>query len=433
MRHLNFIAASCALILALPGTTLRADDWPQWRGPGRDGVWRESGIVKRFAKPNLDILWRTPIAGGYSGPTVASGRVYVTDRVIKPEQVERIHCFDAKTGKNIWSHSYECSYRDVGYDAGPRACVLIDAGRAYSLGAMGNLFCLDASDGKVLWQKNLNAEYKIRMPIWGIAASPIVDGDLLITHIGGEDNACLVAFNKETGSEVWRALSDNASYSAPRIIEQAAKRVLICWTGERIVGLDPQTGKLHWQHPFEQRRMIINIADPVIHRDMLFLTNFFDGSLLLKLRQDKLAVEKIWRQMGEDEKNTKALHSIISTPFIRGDHIYGCCSYGQLRCLDLMTGERVWESLDAVPKARWATIHFIETGNNVWMFNERGELIIADLSPSGFREISRAKLIDPTTSQLPRRGGVCWSHPAFADKHVYARNDNELLCANLAK
>lgn len=178
--------------------------------------------------------------------------------------------------------------------------------------------------------------------------------------------------------------------------------------------------------------MIINIADPVIHRDVLFLTSFFDGSLLLKLHKEKLSVEKVWRRMGEDEKNTDALHSIISTPCIAGEYIYGCCSYGELRCLDLMTGDRVWESLAAVPKARWANIHFIKNGENIWMFNERGDLIISELSPAGFTEISRAHLIDPTTDQLNRRGGVCWSHPAFANRRVYARNDQELLCASLA-
>ena len=163
------------------------------------------------------------------------------------------------------------------------------------------------------------------------------------------------------------------------------------------------------------------------------MTNFFDGTLLIKLGQDKPTAKKIWLRFGESEKNTDAIQSIISTPYIKDDYVYGVDSYGELRCLDLKTGDRVWESLEAVPRARWATIYFIEHENHVWMFNEKGELIIADLSPKGYEEISRTKIIDPTRDQLPsRRGGVCWSHPAFANKHIFARNDNELICVNLA-
>ena len=122
----------------------------------------------------------------------------------------------------------------------------------------------------------------------------------------------------------------------------------------------------------------------------------------------------------------------MSTPLIQGNYIYGVDSYGELRCLDLRTGKRIWESLEAVPKARWANIHLIKNGENTWMFNERGELIISKLSPEGYSEISRAALIEPTKGQLGQRGGVCWSHPAFAYKHIYIRNDKKLICVNLA-
>ncbi|MHC4371845.1 MAG: PQQ-binding-like beta-propeller repeat protein, partial [Planctomycetota bacterium] len=127
-----------------------------------------------------------------------------------------------------------------------------------------------------------------------------------------------------------------------------------------------------------------------------------------------------------------SLHCCISTPVIDGDHIYGVDSYGELRCLDLLTGDRIWESLEAVPKDRWSNIHMVRNGDRMWMFNERGELIISKLSPEGFHEISRAKIIEPTEGQLGRRGGVCWSHPAFADRHIYVRNDSELLCIDLS-
>ncbi len=407
-----------------------ADDWPQWRGPNRDGVWRETGVLEKFAGEELKIQWRQPIGSGYSGPTVAGGRVFVTDRVVEPTQAERVHCFDAQTGQPQWTHSYDCAYEKVGYTAGPRASVAVDDGRAYSLGSMGHLFCFEAESGKVAWQKDLNSEYQIRMPIWGIAASPLVENDLLIVQVGGE-KACLVAFDKKTGKERWRALDDNASYSAPIMIEQAGRRVLVCWTGESVVGMNAVTGEVYWQHPFKPSKMVINIATPVLEKNRLFFTSFYDGSLMLQLKTDALAVEPVWQRSGRDEQHTDSLHSIISTPYLEGDYVYGVDSYGEFRCLDALTGDRIWESLVPTPKSRWSTIHMVRNGQRMWMFNERGELIIARLSPQGYEEISRAKLLKPTRVQLSQRGGVCWSHPAYAQRHVFARNDEELVCASL--
>jgi len=216
------------------------------------------------------------------------------------------------------------------------------------------------------------------------------------------------------------------------MIEQAGKRVLVCWTGQHVAGLDPASGEIYWQYPFKPQKMVISIATPVVLKDRLFMTSFYDGSLMLKLASDKLAVEKTWQRRGRDEQHTDALHSIISTPYLEGDYIYGVDSYGELRCLDANTGDRLWEDKSAVPVDRWSTIHMVKNGDKMWMFNERGELIIGKLSPRGFEEISRANLLEPTRDQLNKRGGVCWSHPAYAHKHVFARNDKELVCASLA-
>jgi outer membrane protein assembly factor BamB len=431
--------ALASLVLVLSAVATAADDWPQWRGPNRDGVWREQGLLEKFDGPQIKIRWRVPVSNGYSGPTVAGGRVYVTDRVVEPKEQERVHCFDWRTGHRLWSHAYDCAYEGVSYADGPRAAVTIEGGRAYSLGAVGHLFCFDAARGAVLWSRDLNREYRIRMPTWGIAAAPLIDGDLVIVQIGGSDNACLVAFDKKSGKERWHALGDGANYSAPIMVRQADRRVLICRTADRVVGLDPQSGVLYWEYPFPSRQMPLGIATPIVEGERLFLCGFYDGSLMLRLlpgigeRSEgaRPAVEKLWQRRGVNERATDALHSIISTPLLRGDYVYGVDSYGELRCLDARTGDRLWESQDAVPRSRWATIHFVRNGDRVWMFNERGQLIIARLTPRGFEEISRAQLIRPTTGQLPQRSGVCWSHPAFAYRHVFARNDEELVCASL--
>ncbi len=373
--------------------------------------------------------WTASIGGGYSGPTVADGRVFVTDRVEDPER-ERVHCFSFDSGTKIWAHEYEVAYRGIGYHAGPRASVAVDEGRAYSVGAKGHLFCFDAKSGTIFWRHDCFSEYDVKLENWGISASPVVDEDLVIVVIGGR-NACLVAFDKRTGKEEWKALSDRANYSTPIFIQQAGKKVMVVWTGDRIVGVAPQTGEEYWAVPFKPWRMPLGIAAPIHHNGLIYITGFYDGSILLRPNPKKMEVQKIWRRKGRSERSTDSLHSIISTPVLLGDHIYGVDSYGEFRCLELMTGDRVWEDLSATPKARWSTIHFAQNGERTWMFNEEGELMIGKLSPEGFKELSRAKLIDPTPKQLRQRL-VVWAHPAFAHRHVVARNDKELVCVDLS-
>lgn len=420
-------ATSLALLSALAAG---ADDWPQWRGVNRDGQWREKGLIQKFAGPELPIKWRVPIGSGYSGPTVASGRVYITDRVSEPQQLERVHCFDAKSGEKIWSHSYEAAYGGVGYPAGPRASVTLDEGRAYAIGALGHTYCFDAARGKVLWNRDLGRDYEVNLPTWGITAAPLIEKDLVILHIGGKD-ACVVGLDKKTGQERWKALGDPASYSAPVVIDQAGKRVLVVWTADRVVGMDPQSGKEYWAAPFPRKRWPIGVSTPVHSGEHLFVTSAIDGSLMLRVPADKLTVEQVWARRGPNDRVTDALHSLISTPLIVGDHVYGICYQGELRCLDAKTGDRLWENTHVVPVAKWAAAHLVQNGDRVWIFNEKGELIISRLSPKGYEELSRAKLLKPTLAQLRERGGVCWSHPAFANQHIFARNDEELVCASL--
>lgn len=419
------------LLTAFLTSTAAGEDWPQWRGPQRDGTWNETGLIERFAKPELDIKWRAPIGSGYSGPTVAAGRVYVMDRVTEPQQKERIHCFDEATGQSLWTYDYDCVY-SISYEAGPRASVSIEEDRVYALGAMGHMHCLNAVTGAIIWQRDLNRDYEIQMPIWGISASPLLWQDSVILQIGGKE-ACMISLNKETGKENWRALQDRAGYSAPILTQQGTREVVVCWTGDSVAGLDPSSGKVLWRIPWAPKNMPIGIATPIQKGNQLFLSSFYDGSHMIELSTETPTAKTLWLRVGKDERNTDALQSIISTPLFLGDHIYGVDSYGELRCLEAATGDRVWEDLTATPKARWSTIHFVKNGNTIWMFNERGELIIGRLSPEGFEEIDRAKLIEPTTAQLRQRQGVCWSHPAYANRHIFARNDRELVCASLEK
>jgi len=437
-----------SLFVAIPllAAPLLAADWPQWRGPDRDGRWNETGIIDRFPAAKLTPRWTSPVGPGYTGPTVAGERVYLMDRQTQPKQVERVLCFERETGRSLWAYPYDCPYKDVQYTLGPRASVTIDDGRAYSLGTMGHLQCLDAAKGTLIWGKDLAKEYKLQRLIWGISASPLVDGDRVIVQVGAADGACLVAFDKKTGAECWRAGNDRPSYSAPILIQQAGKRVLVCWTKRTIVGLDPETGRAYWEYLYNAGNVAMNVATPIVDRNRLFVSAFFDGSIMLKLsgipsrgfetrgrvtEENELKVDKLWQRRGESITQTDSLHSTITTDYIEGDYVYGIDSFGQLRCLKAENGDRVWESLTVTPRERWGTVHLVRQGDRTWLFTERGDLIIAKLTPAGYEEISRAKLIEPTTHGVGRL--VCWSHPAFAYRHVFARNDRELVCVSLAQ
>lgn len=410
---------------------LRADDWPQWRGPRRDGVWRETGIVEKFGTAELKPRWRVPVSGGYSGPTVADRRVYLTDRLAEPEQKERVLCFRFDDGRLLWSFEYPCLYT-ISYRAGPRASVTVDEGRAYALGSMGHLHCLEAASGRLLWSKIPGKDWDVEVPTWGVAAAPLVEKDLLIVQIGARPGACVAAFDKRTGAERWAALNDPASYSAPVCIDQAGRRVVVCWTGTRVVGLDAQSGRLLWAKEYGYDRWVIAIATPVVQGDRLLVTACDRGAMMLRLLEDRPAAELLWWRHGSYDQPDDGLHALMCTPLLAGDYLYGVSAYGVLRCLDARQGERIWEDTTVTSQVRWGNAHLVQNGERTWIFNDQGELIIARLAPGGYEEIDRARLLRPTRGQLSRGEGVTWSHPAFAQRHVLNRNDEELVCVSLA-
>ena len=446
----RWLLALPVLCLAVP--LARADDWPQWLGPRRDGVWREKGILDKFPKDGPRVKWRVDIGAGYSGPAVAGGRVFVTDRIVArnariPKSpfddrtpvagTERVLCLNEADGKPLWKHEYPCEYR-VSYASGPRATPTVDGDRVYTLGAMGHLLCLDVKKGDVLWSKVLRADYEGSGKAaggswWGFAASPLIDGDKLISLVGGE-GSIVVAFDKRTGKELWKSLSaSEAGYAPPMIYEQGGKRHLIIWHPDAVVSLDPETGKERWSQEHKIKAGL-SIPTPRLDGDKLFVTAFYDGSLMLKLKPDGTGAEVLWESKvkSEQPRQTTELHSIMPTPFLVDGHIYGVCSYGELRCLDEATGKRLW--LTRVPtggeEVRWGNAFLVRHEGRFFLFNEKGDLIIARLTPKGYDEISRAHLLDPD-NKLPDRA-VVWSHPAFANKSVFARNDHEMVCVSLA-
>ena len=421
-------------------------DWPQWLGPQRDGIWRETAILETFPAGGPPIRWRTPIGAGYAGPAVANGKVYVTDRILDKGSKnpanpfergaipgsERVLCLNESDGKEVWKYEYTCPYK-VSYPAGPRTTPLISAGKVYTLGTEGNLLCLDAEKGSIVWSHELKKDYNVETPLWGFSASPLLDGQKLISLVGGPESA-VVAFDKDSGKEIWKALKApqiGVGYCPPMIYEAGGVRQLIIWLPESLNSLDPETGKVYWSQPFVVK-MGLTAPTPRKMGDLLLVTSFYNGSMMMKLDPAKPEATLKWRGKGLNENKTDTLHSIICTPFLEDGYIYGVCSYGQLRCLKAETGERVWETYEATggKNERWANAFIIKNGDRFFLPNEKGDLIIAKLSPAGYKEISRAHLLEPDNTS-PNRP-VNWSHPAFANRCIYARNDSEIVCASLA-
>jgi outer membrane protein assembly factor BamB len=435
-----------SLGVLMAGASARGADWPQWLGESRDSIWTETGIMEKFPTQGPPIRWRAKIGSGYAGPVVAKGRVYVMDRVLAQEASkpsdpfqrgsitggERVLCLNEADGKILWQHQYDCAYT-VSYPAGPRVAPLVSDGKVFTLGAEGSLYCLDAESGKPLWSHDFKKELGLKTPMWGFAGHPLLDGKKLICLAGGAGST-LIAFDRNTGKELWRSITtEEPGYSSPILCTAGGKKQVILWQPEGVDSVDPETGHVYWSVPFKSRSGL-TVSTPRFSGDSLFCTSFYNGSIMLHLDPTKPAAETAWRTLKGNEKDTTHLNSIICTPFFDRGYIYGVCSYGQLRCLKAETGERVWETFQATTAGepvRWANAFIIKNGTRFFLFNEGGDLIIANLSPKGYEEISRAHLLAPANTDPGR--AVVWSHPAFANRCVYARNDNEIVCANLAE
>ncbi|HMP61223.1 MAG TPA: PQQ-like beta-propeller repeat protein [Gemmatales bacterium] len=426
-----------------------AADWPQWLGANRDGVWLEEGILEKFPEGGPKVVWRTPLGGGYSGPAVAGGQVFVMDRRVerdaaKPQNdfdrqtvikgYERVVCLNEADGQVIWTHEYPCDYR-ISYQSGPRCTPTVDGDRVYCLGAMGDLHCLSAVDGRVLWSKNFIKDYGQEPAVWGWSAHPLVDGDRLICIVGGEGTTA-VAFDKMTGKELWRALSaKDPGYAPPVIFTIDGVRHLLIWTPRELAALVPESGKLLWSVPFESRQGLSIPTPRLIGGNKVFVTAFYNGPLLVEVTGGATPrAEVVWKGTSQSEMRTDKLHAIMCTPYSDGEFIYGVCSYGQLRCLKVADGTRVWETFKATTAGRpvrWANAFLTPQAGRYFLFNEKGELIIARLTAEGYDEIDRAKLIEPTSVTAGR--DYVWTHPAFANKRIFVRNDQEIACFSLAK
>ena len=402
--------------MLLAVVSLRADDWPQWRGSGGEGNWNPSGFPGRIEEDKTRVLWKKRIGGGYSGVTVAQNRVLVMDYRKQPNETERVLCLDGDSGEPLWEHSYNVAYKGLDYGSGPRAAVTIEGDRAWSLGAVGHVHCFDVRTGDVVWTVDTVGELQAQRPTWGFAASPVIWNDVAIVQVAAQPGGCFVALNKRTGKEVWRGGDDPAGYCTPFLIKRNDKQQFLCWTPEHVLGLNPTNGHIAWRIPYKVKYGV-SIAGPLFVDGIAVVCGYWHGSRAIRLKDDLSAAELLW----SDEEN---LCGLMSQPLHKNGYVYLLDKGNGIRCFELKTGKILWSDRHQVtPKDRnpqaslvWAN----KDKNLAAALNANGELLVVEVTPEGLSEKSRMQLL-----------GKTWAHPAYAGNRVFARSDREIIALEL--
>lgn len=403
-------AAMLALALA---AAAGGEDWPRWRGPRGDGTWQAPPIPEAWPTGGPRQLWRAEVGPGYSGISVAEGRVYTMDRPRGSED-ERIVCFDAATGRLLWEHRYRAPYGDLDYGKGPRSTPTFAAGRLYTLGAVGHLHCLEAATGRVLWARDLVRQEGAVIPQWGLAAAPVVEGSLVIVH-AGLPGGCFAALDAASGQFVWRSGDDPAGYCTPIVIEHAGVRQLVGWTPEHVLGLRVDDGRLLWQVPYKVTYGV-SIASPIFHRGIVLVCGYWEGSKAIALGPEPEQARLLWEE-------NRFLRGLMDPPLYRDGYVYLLDKQHGIVAFQITRGEKLWtDGHRLTPRDRNPQVSMVWLGNSdrAICLNSEGELILARLTPQGLSEQSRARIV-----------GRTWAHPAYAGTVAYARDDEQLVAVEL--
>jgi outer membrane protein assembly factor BamB len=390
--------------------TLSAQDWPQFLGPTRNGVYSGADLPSSFPKSGLRTIWKKTVGQGFSGPIVADGKLILFHR--KQDQ-ETVDCLDASSGAQIWSFAYPTRYRDdFGFDEGPRSTPAISDGSIYTFGAEGLLHCLDLKTGKKLWHSDTHQQFKVRKGFFGAACSPLVQGTTVFLNIGGDIPSGLVAFDKRTGKVLWAATNHEASYSSPVVATIHGLSYLFCLTRSGLVGVDPVTGRVSIEFPWRARMQAsVNAATPLVIGDRVFISaSYGTGAALLQIVGTN--IKKLWSS--DEVLSNHYATSIVHEGYLYGFH--GRQEHGpSLRCIELQTGKVLW----SVDQFGAGTITLV--GNQLLLLRENGEIVIAPTSPKEFRPVTTSKVLS----------GTIRAYPALARGFLFARNEDSLVCVAL--
>lgn len=399
-----------ALLLTMASPALRAEDWPQFLGPHRNGTTMETNLAAAWPKDGPPVLWQRKVGQGFAGPVVAGGRMIIFHRVADLEIVEAL---DAKSGQPLWKAEYATRYRDdFGMEEGPRATPAIAAEAVFTFGADGMLSAWKLSTGEKLWSVDTRKQFNAGKGFFGPVCSPLVDGNAVILNVGGLPGAGIVAFDKATGRVLWKVNDDEASYSSPVIATLDGKRRLLVITREALVAANPTDGNLWWRHPWRPpMHAAVSAAVPLVIGDEIFLSaSYGTGATLLRFKES--GPEKIWSKEDvlSNHYATSAHHSGFLYGF-DGRQEQGC----DLRCVELKTGKVRWSESGL----RAGTVLIVN--DQLLVMTERGELLRAPASPEKFKPTDRAQILPFTVR----------AHPALANGLFYARSKDKLACVDL--
>lgn len=426
--------------------TLAADDWPRWMGEKADSTWQEEGVRKILPEKGAKVLWRVPVGWGYSGPSVSDGLVFLPEYVRTEGELmnnpgkavpwkgkERLRALDVKDGSEKWVFEHEIDYL-LSYPGGPRSTPTITNGRVYFLGAMGHFTCLEEKTGKVIWQKDFQKDFGAPLPIWGFSAHPLVKGDTVYCLVGGEGSTA-VAFDAKTGDVKWKSLSaEKQGYCPPSIIQAGGVDQLIIWHPESMNSLNPKTGEPYWSLPLKPNYGM-SVITPQVVGNKMFASAIGRVGALIELDETKPSAKFAWKG-----KPKTALYCCNSTPIIVDGVIYGSdIDSSTLIAASLEDGKRFWQSEEPVMAeenrkgGRHGTVYLTHHAKNgqFWITNENGDLILAELSKEGYKELGRQHILEPTNEAFGRP--VVWSAPAFSEKSILMRNDKELVRVDLSE
>lgn len=398
-RALGAAALAAAALLTL------AADWPQYRGPRRDGVSAETGLLGTWPEGGPKVLWRVPLGEGFSGLTVAGNRLFTLQQ---PGDATLVTAHDAGTGKELWRFRLDAAYEDS-QGNGPRSTPTVDGNRVYALSARGKLAALDAGTGKAIWRKDLVQEFGATIPQWGVSTQPAVDGNLLLVDVGGRPGNAVVAFDKASGKVVWKSESDIAGYSQPVALTVDGVAQLVFFRGNALVALSPRDGKTLWKLPW-RTDWDVNAATPIfVPPNQLFVSSGYDtGSALLRLRADggRPRVEEVWK--------SKVMKNQFSSSVVRGGHVYGFDNK-VLECIDLATGKVRWK------QSGLGHGSLLLAQGQLYVLSERGRLVLVDATPDAYKERGSVQILQ----------GKCWTPPTLANGRLYVRNEKEMVCLNV--
>jgi outer membrane protein assembly factor BamB len=401
------LGASC-LVFSLAAF---ADDWPQWHGPHRDGISQETGWKTSWPSEGLKPLWKADVGIGHGSMAVSRGRLYTMGNTADQDSV---YCLDANTGQEIWKYTYACPAKDPNQHHGAHSTPTLDGNRVYTASRMGHLFCLDATTGKVVWAKEFTKDFGGKVPQWGYALSPLVEGDLLIVEPGGRDNS-VVALKKETGETVWHAGNDPASYSSPYAFDFQGGRCVAVFSTLGLVVRSVKDGQELRRYPWKTS-YDINVATPIFSDGKVFISSGYNtGCALVDIAADP--AKEVW-------KNKNMKNHCTSCVLWKGS-LYGF-DESQLRCLDWATGEVKWSE----KKYGKGTV-FVADGKLV-IFGDKGQLGVAEANAGGYRELAFTKALAIRDSYPGDPSKETWGIPVLANGKIYCRSQNDLVCLDVS-